>query len=295
MNHNEQRKRLRALMAGSQCLSPASVYDALSARVAESVGFEIGLLTGAVVASTTLAAPDLLVHTATEYADQVRRIMRVSNLSLFVDADNGYGNALNVMRTVQELEHAGVSGLTIEDTASPVAFGQPSTTLGLVSIAEAVGKMRSALAARSDPSLVISARTRALKLEGIEGLVARAKAYSEAGVDAIHIIGARSAIPEHFQAVRAVFKQPFIVGTSPLTRDQLAAAGVRLWYQGHQEVPAVVKALRETYTHLFTGGAPADLKAKIASNTEMEQLVNNEAYKQCLRDYAQVVVPRSAG
>ncbi len=213
MNHTEQRKKLRALLAGSKCLSPASVYDALSARVAEAVGFEIGLLAGSVVSSTTLAAPDILVHTATEYADQIRRIMRVSKLSLFVDADNGYGNALNVMRTVQEFEHAGVSGLAIEDTAGPVTFGQSDFALKLVSIEEGVGKMRAALAARSDPSLVISARTPALKLEGIESLVARAKAYSAAGVDAIHITGGIEKL-EHFQAVRAVFKQPLIVGAS---------------------------------------------------------------------------------
>jgi len=285
MNHTEQRKKLRALLAGSKCLSPASVYDALSARVAEAVGFEIGLLAGSVVASTTLAAPDILVHTATEYADQIRRIMRVSKLSLFVDADNGYGNALNVMRTVQEFEHAGVSGLAIEDTA-PIAFGQPDFGLKLVSIEEGVGKMRAALAARSDPSLLISARTPALKLEGIESLVARAKAYAAAGVDAIHITGGIDKL-EHFEAVRAVFKNPLIAGANhgSLTRDELAAAGVRLMLQGHQEVAAVVKALRETYTHLFKGGAPADLKSKIAPAEEMERLVNNEGYKQWLREY----------
>ena len=106
MNHTEQRKRLRAVFAGDRCISPASVYDGLSARVAESVGYEVGMLAGSVAANTTLAAPDLIVLTLTEFADQVRRIMRASRLSLIVDADHGYGNALNVMRTVEELEHA---------------------------------------------------------------------------------------------------------------------------------------------------------------------------------------------
>ena len=124
MNHSEQRNKLRALMAESKCLSPASVFDPLSARVAEAVGFEIGMLAGSVASNTTLAAPDLIVLTLTEFADQVRRIMRVSKLSLVVDADHGYGNALNVMRTVQELEHAGVSALSIEDTMLPTPFGQ---------------------------------------------------------------------------------------------------------------------------------------------------------------------------
>ena len=104
MNHTEQRKRLRAIFAGKECLSPASVFDPLSARVAQSVGYKIGMLAGSTSSSTTLSAPDLILITLTEFADQVRRIMRACDLSLIVDADHGYGNALNAMRTVQELE-----------------------------------------------------------------------------------------------------------------------------------------------------------------------------------------------
>ena len=287
MNHTEQRKKLRALLAGSECLIPAGVHDALSARVAESVGYEIGLLAGSVVATTTLAAPDLLIHTLTECADQVRRIMCVSKLCLYLDADNGYGNALNVMRTIQECEHAGVTGLTIEDTTQPIAFGQPANELRLVSIEEGVGKMRAALAARSDPSLVIAARTPAIKLEGIESAVARAKAYAATGVDMIHLTGAIGK-PEYLQAVYAAAKLPIGVGDSHgiSTREQLAACGVRIAFVGdHPQVSAIVKALRDTYTHLFNGGAPADLKSKIASAQEMKQLVNGESYNQLLSKY----------
>ena len=96
MRHTEQRKRLREVFAGKQCVSPASVYDGLSARVAESVGYRIGMLAGSVASQTTLAAPDLIVLTLTEFADQVRRIMRASDLSLIVDADHGYGNVMFV-------------------------------------------------------------------------------------------------------------------------------------------------------------------------------------------------------
>src|SRR5262245_65698511 len=98
--------------------------------------------------------------------------MRASNLSLYVDADNGYGNALNVMRTVQELEHAGVSGLGIEDTALPLSFRQGEDEDRLISIEEGVGKLRAAVAARSDAELVITARTSALRIEGIQGTLA---------------------------------------------------------------------------------------------------------------------------
>jgi carboxyvinyl-carboxyphosphonate phosphorylmutase len=295
MNHTEQRKKLRALLAGSKCLSPASIYDALSARIAEAVGYEIGMLAGSVVAKATLAAPDLCVHTLTEYADQIRRIMRVSGLSLFVDADNGYGNALNVMRTVQELEHAGVSGLSIEDTALPLSFGQAEDEPRLISIEEGVGKMRAAVAARGDPSLVIAGRTPALGIEGIESAVARAKAYAEAGVDVIFLAGEfeKAGVvvgPQtlaRIQAIHAAAKLPIIVNSklSLIKREELAACGVRIMLQFHHEVAAAAKTLREYYTHLFTGGAPADLKSKLASAQEMEQLVNGESYKQWLREY----------
>src|SRR4029079_19152642 len=136
MNYTERRKRLRRIFAGNECQSPASVFDALSARVAESVGYEIGMLAGSTASSTTLGAPDLIVLTMTEFADQVRRITRASTLSLIVDADHGYGNALNVMRTVEELEHAGVSGMSIEDTALPTRYGQGEGTDELISIDE---------------------------------------------------------------------------------------------------------------------------------------------------------------
>ena len=285
MNHSEQRKKLRAVLAGSKCLSPASVFDPLSARVAEAAGYEIGMLAGSVASNTTLAAPDLIVLTLTEFAGQIRRIMRVSKLSLIVDADHGYGNALNVMRTIEELEHAGVSALSIEDTALPLRFGQPEGADELISIEEMVGKLKAAVAARQDPSLIIAGRTAALKVEGTEGAVARAKAYAATGVDAIFIIGVESL--DQVQAIHDAVKLPVIVGSAPasLKREDLAARGARILLQGHQPIAAAVKALHEIYTHLFNGGAPADLRPKIASPQEMERLVNGENYRKWQRDY----------
>src|SRR5688572_1674516 len=102
MNATEKRNKLRAVLAGPRLVSPATVFDALSARVAESVGYEFGILSGSVCAATVLAAPDLALQTLTEFADQVRRITRVSNIAVFTDADQGYGNAYNVRRTVEE-------------------------------------------------------------------------------------------------------------------------------------------------------------------------------------------------
>lgn len=285
MNYTEQRQRLRAVLKGSACVSPASVFDPLSARVAESVGYRIGMLAGSVASNTTLAAPDLIVLTLTELAEQIRRIMRISKLGLLVDADHGYGNALNVMRTVQELEHAGVSGMSIEDTALPLRFRQPEGTDELISTDEMLGKLKAAVEVRTDPDLVIAGRTAALKVEGTAGAVARAKAYAATGVDAIFVIGVETL--DQVAAIHDAAGLPIIVGSAPasLKREDLARRGARILLQGHQPVAAAVKALHETYTHLYNGGAPADLKSRIASAQDMERLTAGEDYKRWQREF----------
>lgn len=285
LRHTEQRQRFRAILNGSECLSPASVYDALSARVAESVGYRLGILAGSVASNTTLAAPDLIVLTLTDFADQVRRIMRASDLSLLVDADHGYGNALNVMRTVQELEHAGVSAMSIEDTSLPIRFGQPEGKDEVISTAEMLGKLKAAVAARRDPSTVIAGRTAALKVEGTEKTVARVKAYAQTGVDCIFVIGVEAV--DQVAAIRAASGLPVIVGSAPasIPREDFVKAGARVLLQGHQPLPAALKALREVYQHLYNGGAAADLKDKLLPAKELDALVSGEDYKKAMRDY----------
>src|SRR5712692_10081399 len=184
MNLTQRRERFRAILAGGRCVHPASVYDPLSARIAEDLGFELGMLAGSIASLTVLGAPDLIVLTLTEFAQQILRISRAGNLPLLVDADHGYGNALNVKRTVEELETAGVAALTIEDTALPAAYGDGGKA-SLISLEEGVGKMRAALAGRQDPALVVAARTSAMQIAGAEETIRRVRAYAAAGVDAV--------------------------------------------------------------------------------------------------------------
>ena len=107
MDWTDRRQRFREILAGDKCVHPGSVYDPISARIAEDLGFEIGMFAGSIASMTVLGAPDLLVLTLSEFSDQCLRINRAGNLPLMVDADHGYGNALNVRRTVEELETAG--------------------------------------------------------------------------------------------------------------------------------------------------------------------------------------------
>src|SRR3954467_2627181 len=157
MSFVKRRESLRAVLSGSSCVRPGSVYDAISIRIAEDLGFEAGMFGGSVASLAVLGAPDATLITLTELAQQMRRMSRASSLPVLVEADHGYGNALNVRRTVQELEVAGAAGLTIEDTLLPQAFGVSEPQL--ISLEEGVGKMKAALDARGDPSLVIMGRT----------------------------------------------------------------------------------------------------------------------------------------
>jgi len=187
MDWTGRRERLRASIDGERCIYPASVYDGISARIAGDLGFEAMMFAGSVASFSVLAAPDLCVLTLTEFAAQAYRINRAGNLPLMVDADHGYGNALNVKRTVEELETAGVCGLSIEDTELPTPYG--TTKPRLLCIAEGVGKMKAALAGRQDPALCIAGRTSAVAITGLDDAIARGRAYEAAGVDALFFLG----------------------------------------------------------------------------------------------------------
>jgi carboxyvinyl-carboxyphosphonate phosphorylmutase len=285
MTLTERRTRYRSVLAGSECVHPASVFDPVSARVAEAAGFEIGMLAGSIASGTVLGAPDLVVLTLTEFAEQIRRITRASSLSLMVDADHGYGNALNVMRTVEELETAGVSALTIEDTLLPPRFGQKQGE-ELISVPEFAGKLNAAVAARQDPSLVIIGRVAALRSEGLQGAITRAKACVDAGVDGIFLTGARTR--EEIEAIHKEISLPLLLGSTPPTigdRAFLAAHGVRIALQGHVPFQVTVKALYDTYKHLQAGGSPSALKNQAASEDLMDLALNRDAYRRWQRDY----------
>src|SRR6201991_4699736 len=178
MAFRQRREVLRSILSGSSCIHPVSVYDAVSIRIAEDLGFEVGMFGGSVASLAVLGDPDIALITLTELCEQMRRMSRAATLPVLVDADHGYGNALNVRRTVQELEAAGAAGLTIEDTLLPQAFGQ--TGMQLISLDEGVGKMKAALDGRSDPSLVILGRTSAASITSLGDAIARAKAYEAA-------------------------------------------------------------------------------------------------------------------
>jgi len=240
-SHHELRRAFRTLLASGACYHTASVFDPMSARIAGDLGFEVGILGGSVASLQVLAAPDFALITLSEFVEQATRIHRVSRLPVIADADHGYGNALNVMRTVVELERAGISALTIEDTLLPAQFNRKSTDL--ISVAEGVGKVRAALEARVDSDLAIIARTNASVLS-VEEVIKRTVAYQKAGADAICMVGVEDF--EHLEKIAEHLSVPLMLVTygNPKLRDneRLAKLGVRIVVNGHAAYFAAIKA-----------------------------------------------------
>jgi carboxyvinyl-carboxyphosphonate phosphorylmutase len=279
----QKRQAFRAVLTGTRCLYPASVFDPISARLAEDIGFETAMMAGSIASQTVLGAPDLIVLTLTEFADQARRINRATSLPLLVDSDHGYGNALNVKRTVEELEVAGVSALTIEDTDLPQPFG--TTKPRLISIDEGMGKMKAALAGRSDPALIIAGRSSAPAISGLDDAIQRTKAYAACGIDAMFLTGIRTRA--ELDAIASAVKIPLLLGAGGgelADRDYLASRNVRIALQGHLPFAAAVEAARATMQALRDGTDPADIKGA-ASADLMKKVTRDADYRAWMKEY----------
>ena len=285
MHWTPRREEFRRLLQTEACYHPGSVFDPISARIAEDIGFEIGMFAGSVASLTVLGAPDLIVLTLSEFAEQAYRINRAGNLPLLVDADHGYGNALNVRRTVEELETAGVAALTIEDTDLPQPFGTVGSTR-VLSIEEGAGKMKAALSGRQDSALVIAGRTSAAAINGLDDAIARGRAYQQAGVDAMFFTGVTD--EDQVRAVSDALDIPVFLGGSGTgtlgDRDFLARHGVRISLQGHHPFMASVQATYETLQALRDGTSPADISGK-ASPAFMETVTRGEDYKTWMKEF----------
>jgi carboxyvinyl-carboxyphosphonate phosphorylmutase len=278
MTFTQRRTAFRALLAGPGCVHPASVFDPVSARIATELGFACGILAGSTASLAVLGAPDIVVLTLTEFADLIGRITRAAPIPLLVDADHGYGNAHNVMRTVVELERAGVAALTIEDTELPTAFGGGKPRL--VSAEEGLGKIRAALAARTDPSTVIIGRTSALAIDGLEEAVIRARNYSQAGADALFFTGVSSL--SQLQAIRAVTDLPIVLGGSGFgDATSLAESGVRVSLKGHQPIHAAFQAVYDTMLALRDGTT----LPRLADAALMTRMTKDADYKEASKNF----------
>ena len=279
------RERFRQVLARSSSTLAANIFDPLSASIANHLGYEVCVLSGAVGKVANLGVPDIVLSNMSDVMDHCRRIIRMVNVSLMIDAEDGFGNAVNVMRTVREAEQAGVSGIEIEDYVLPRRFGVEN--LGLVSKEEQVGKLRAAVAARTDPTTVIVARSGALVEVSLEEALDRIKAYSETGAEALMLTGARTR--EQLEAVHQVTSLPLAILSPPadIRNDSafLAANGVRILMLGNPTFSVAVKAIHDSLKHLKDGGALEDLGDRQAAPELMRAVNRSDEFAEQQQQY----------
>ena len=279
-----QRRPLKEILAGKDCLIASSVFDPVSARFAQALGSEVSVMGGSVASHTVLGAPDIVLLTATELVEQARRICRTDTVNLMVDADHGYGNALNVARTVQELQAAGVAAACIEDSVLPRPYG-PSDTQGLISIEEGIKKMQAAVHARGNGPMLIAARTNANATAGPEEAARRLKAYEQTGVDALFLPYLKRR--EDLDLITRDLKLPVIVAGSDAALfdlEYLASRNVKVWLWGHQSFGVAIQALYGAMKSIHEGVRPSELHGR-PSNETMQLATHDAYYKAMIEQY----------
>lgn len=276
----EARKRLRTLVEKRGALLVPGAANALTARIIEDLGFEAAYLTGAGLANMHLGMPDLGLTTVTELADTAARMTDVCSLPLIVDIDTGFGNALNVYRTVALLERAGASALQIEDQIFPKKCGHFSGK-GVVPLPEMIGKLTAALDARKDENTLIIARTDARAVEGFERALERAHAMTEAGADVLFVEAPESV--EEMRAIAALAAPQvanIVVGgrTPNLGLDELRGLGFAVALYANAALQATIRAVQDVLGALKTDGSLAGVQDRLASFSERQRVVDKDRF-----------------
>ncbi len=269
---------MRARLARPEIVLAPGVYDAFSALIAEQTGFEALYLSGASIAYTRLGRSDVGLTTYTEVADTLARITERVALPVIVDADTGFGNALNVMRTVRGLERAGAAVIQLEDQTFPKRCGHLDGK-SVVPAAEMVGKLKAALDARDSDQTLILARTDALAVEGLDAALERAERYLEAGVDALFIEALRS--PEQMRAACSRFagRAPLLAnmvegGKTPVqSAAELQQYGFRIAIFPGGTARAVAHTLRGYYASLHAHGTTAPWREQMLDFQQLNELI----------------------
>ncbi|MFD2419915.1 isocitrate lyase/PEP mutase family protein [Amycolatopsis pigmentata] len=252
--------RLRELLAGPGPVVAPGAYDALSARMVEAAGFPAVYLTGFGTTASLLGRPDVGLLTMTEMVDAARRMVSAVAVPVIADADTGYGNALNVIRTVQEYEAAGVAGLHLEDQVSPKRCGhfEGKEVIEAESMMDKVG---AAVAARRDPDFLLIARTDARAVEGLDAAIERARGYHEAGADVLFVEALRSE-SEIETVATALGDVPLLFNwaeggrTPPLSLDRITELGFRVVIFPVSTLLAATEGMRRALDDLRRDGTP---------------------------------------
>ena len=277
-NGRTPRARLRELMGASAPLVSPGAYDALSARLIEQAGFDAIYMTGFGTTASLIGRPDVGLLSGAEMVDNARRIVSAVDVPVIADADTGYGNAINVVRTVQLYEQAGVAGIQLEDQVMPKKCGHMSGKL-LIGADEMAGKLRAAVEARRDPDLLIIARTDAVAVTGVDDAIARARAFAEAGADALFVEA-----PTSEEDIARVAKElrdvaPLVFNwaeggkTPPLSLERITELGFALVIYPIGTLLAATAGIRALLATLKADGTPTAAMPGLPTFGEFTDLV----------------------
>jgi methylisocitrate lyase len=275
--------QLRTRLKQSEIVVIPGIYDCLSAKIAEQLGFEVVATSGFGIAASTLGLPDYGFLTATEMFYSIGRIVQSINIPLIADLDTGYGNVLNVIRTVKDAVNLGISGIILEDQEWPKKCGHFEGKR-VISTNEHIAKIKAAVEARGDSNLVIIGRTDARAPLGLDEAINRGKAYFETGADAIFIEAPQSE-DELVKIANALPNIPLVANiieggkTPQLSAQELQQLGFKIVFFPLSGLFTVTKAMTDCLRQLKETGSTANLE-NLVSFKEFEQLIDVPKYRQ---------------
>jgi methylisocitrate lyase len=279
--------QFRRLLKGKKILVAPGAFDGLSARLIERAGFPLIYVTGGGIARS-MGYPDMGLLTMSEVIMRVKNIVEVTNIPVLADADTGYGNALNVMRTVREFETVGAAGIHIEDQITPKKCGHYEGK-SLVSEEEMVKKIEAAIEARTDPDFVIIARTDARAVEGLENAIRRGRRYAEAGADMIFVEAPQSV--EEIKEIANSISTPLLInmfkgGKTPLVpMDELEAMGYRVAIVPSPLQLAAIHAMDQLLQILKEKGTIEPFSERMVSFKERDEIIDLSKYQELERKF----------
>jgi carboxyvinyl-carboxyphosphonate phosphorylmutase len=286
-------QQLRSLLQAPEFLVVPGAYDGVSAKLIEKCGFKALYMTGYGVAASSLGLPDVGYATLTEMADRAQAIASAVSLPLIADADTGFGNAMNVRRTVREYERAGVAAIQIEDQVSPKRCGH-MTGRQVIPVDEMISKIKAAVDARLDPDFVIVARTDARTSMGLDNAIHRATAYRDAGADVLFVESPES--EEEMREICTRLQGAYLLsnqvegGRTPLRNaNQLQGMGYKLAIFPSGTIYSATKAIRDYLEHLASHGGSADYVDRVVPFSEFNDIIGLAEYVTLESRYANPV------
>jgi carboxyvinyl-carboxyphosphonate phosphorylmutase len=288
--------RLRSLIAGREIVQAPGAYDALSARLVEAAGFPAVYMTGFGSSAALLGRPDVGLLSATEMVDNARRITAAVSIPVIADADTGYGNPLNVMRTVEMYESAGIAGLHIEDQVAPKKCGHMEGKQ-VIAAEEMIEKIRAAEHARRDREFLIIARTDARAVLGLQEAIDRGRLYVEAGADMLFIEAPENeeecaVIGRSFADVPLLFNWADSGKTPPLPLARIRDLGYRLVIYPISTLLAATHAMQAVVATIKRDGTPTAYAAEMPTFTEFNDFIGLPHYRDLEARFGAAPTPR---